>query len=232
MVGSANCSMPTRMRRMVAGASDLARSPIFSPRSRQSMATAAGRTNGSTIACRHLVWRQRYTYCWRYLPMGRRWGCFHDCTVWLISSQLGHQASGRGRTSGSGRLTAVNTLLSGQGAVWPTCRGVVDRLRCPPCVSERCLLPAQPQQSLLRRELPQSGLARTSTVATSSPAVVLAVPGIIRVPTALPDDVPTRDGQHRCPHCRQTPHHHRHRQSGRRRRRPNTGGANDRSHYG
>lgn len=29
------------------------------------------------------------------------------------------------------------------------------------------------------------------------------VPGVLAVPTAFPDDVPTRDGQHRCPHCRQ-----------------------------
>ena len=34
------------------------------------------------------------------------------------------------------------------------------------------------------------------------PAVPLAVPGILAVPTAFPDDVPTRGGQHRCPHRR------------------------------
>lgn len=32
------------------------------------------------------------------------------------------------------------------------------------------------------------------------PAVPLTVPA---VPTAFPDDVPTRSGQHQCPHCRQ-----------------------------
>jgi len=35
------------------------------------------------------------------------------------------------------------------------------------------------------------------------PAVPLGVPGVPAVPTAFPDDVPTRGGQHRCPHCRQ-----------------------------
>ena len=34
------------------------------------------------------------------------------------------------------------------------------------------------------------------------PAVPLAVPGILAVSTAFPDDVPTRGGQHRCPHRR------------------------------
>ena len=28
-------------------------------------------------------------------------------------------------------------------------------------------------------------------------------PGVLAVPTAFPDDVPTHGGQHRCPHCRQ-----------------------------
>jgi hypothetical protein len=35
------------------------------------------------------------------------------------------------------------------------------------------------------------------------PAVSLAVPGVPAVPTASPDDVPARGGQHRCPHCHQ-----------------------------
>ncbi len=36
-----------------------------------------------------------------------------------------------------------------------------------------------------------------------APAVPLAVPDVVAVPTAFPDDVPTPGGQHRCPRCRQ-----------------------------
>jgi hypothetical protein len=35
------------------------------------------------------------------------------------------------------------------------------------------------------------------------PAAPLSVPGVLAVPTAFPDDVPTHGGQHACPHCQQ-----------------------------
>ena len=38
---------------------------------------------------------------------------------------------------------------------------------------------------------------------TTDAVVSHIVPGVLAVPTAFPDDVPTRGGQHRCPHCRQ-----------------------------
>ena len=38
---------------------------------------------------------------------------------------------------------------------------------------------------------------------TTDAVVPHIVPSVLAVPTAFPDDVPTRDGQHRCPHCRQ-----------------------------
>jgi hypothetical protein len=38
---------------------------------------------------------------------------------------------------------------------------------------------------------------------TTAAVVSHIVPGVLAVPTAFPDDVPTRGGQHRCPHCRQ-----------------------------
>ena len=76
------------------------------------MATAAGRTKGSTMLCLQAVppFGQRYTYCWRYLPIRRRFRRFQDCTAWLISSHSGHQASGRGRMSIMGNDTDVKTM--------------------------------------------------------------------------------------------------------------------------
>jgi hypothetical protein len=35
------------------------------------------------------------------------------------------------------------------------------------------------------------------------PDGVPAVPGVLAVPTAFPDNAPNHGGQHRCPHCRQ-----------------------------
>jgi hypothetical protein len=42
----------------------------------------------------------------------------------------------------------------------------------------------------------------TDLVPNAVPGVP-GVPGVLAVPTAFPDDVPNRGGQHRCPHCRQ-----------------------------
>ena len=38
---------------------------------------------------------------------------------------------------------------------------------------------------------------------SSADIVPHAVPDVLAVPTAFPDDVPIHGGQHRCPHCRQ-----------------------------
>lgn len=66
-VGSANWAIPARMRRTVQQPAAWPGRRYADPSRFQSIATAGGRTNGSTTLCLHRPLGQRYTYCWRLL---------------------------------------------------------------------------------------------------------------------------------------------------------------------
>ena len=90
------------MRRMVAGASGVSRSPMRGHGSDRSRADRAGHTYGRAGSWQR---EQRYRYCWRYLPHWARGSpAGGRLNAWYAStsaSQVGHQHRGRMSKSGA-----------------------------------------------------------------------------------------------------------------------------------